>query len=459
MEGDRGSMEDFKEMCGDYGAAEAYLHAVPRFTHKNSMEDTARFFAHLGHPAQEKKILHVAGTNGKGSVCAYLCAVLEKAGISYGRFTSPHLVDMRERFFIDGGMISEEEFLWAFRGVQEALKTFPAAPASAPYHPSFFEFLFFMGMLIFARRGVEYVVLETGLGGRLDATNVVKRKEMCVITSIGWDHMEQLGESLAEIAGEKAGIMRAGVPVVYPEGAAEVTRTLARFAAKIGAKPCPLEKSAIKEIKIQNKTIDFSLRFLYDGYITFTVSTSALYQVENAALAVRALSLLEDGRITRSALQEGVRAAFWEGRMEEVLPSVYVDGAHNVDGIRAFLETVGARPCPGKRILLYSSMGDKQYRQAAALLAKSHLFARICPVRMQGERALGLEELTDSFRQYTGFDMKAYEGLAAAFEAQASHRQDEDEVYIVGSLYLAGEVKALLRSLKMDKSAPAWRKP
>lgn len=438
-------VSDMEETFDTYGAAERYINATPKFTSKNSIEDSESFYAHLGYPSRNKRILHVAGTNGKGSVCAYLCSVLQEAGISCGMFTSPHLVSMRERFRMDGDMVSETCFLQAFLRVMEGLRTLPEALAVKDYHPTFFEFLFFMAMILFEEAGVEYVVLETGLGGRLDATNVPEKKELCIITSIGYDHMEYLGDTLAEIAEEKAGILRRNVPVVYPVKQEEVTCAIEFCIRKIGAKACPLEKDAIKEIKIRNKTIDFSLRFLYYDYIGFTVSTSALYQVENASLAARALALLQDERITTAIIQEGIRTASWEGRMEEILPSVYVDGAHNIDGIRAFLETVGARPCAGKRILIYSSVRDKQYREAAAALVHAGLFDRICPVQMQGERALPLDQLTDLFRQYTGFDMIAYDTLERAFTEQVSHKNDEDEVYLVGSLYLVGEMKALLR--------------
>lgn len=440
-----------EEWIDTYGAAEKYISAVPKFTSKNSCEDTGRFLKHLGSPAQEKKILHVAGTNGKGSVCAYLCSVLQKAGISCGMFTSPHLVSMRERFRINGTIVSEEAFLWAFQRVKEGLKTLPKPLAQSAYHPTFFEFLFFMAMLLFEKAGVEYVVLETGLGGRLDATNAVERKEMCIITSIGYDHMEYLGETLAEIAGEKAGILQKNVPVVYLQKQEEVTRAIESYAGKIGAKSCPFTKDAIKEIKIGNKTIDFSLHLLYYDYIGFTVSTSALYQVENASLAVWALSLLQEERITAAIMQEGIREASWEGRMEEVLPSVYVDGAHNIDGISAFLETAGLHPCEGKRVLLYSSVRDKDYRKAAEALSQAGLFDRICPVQMQGERALPLTELVDAFRQYTGFEMAAYDTSQKAFAEQILKKQDGDVVYVVGSLYLVGEVKALLRRPYYDR--------
>lgn len=429
-----------------YGAAENYINATPKFTKKNSREDPARFWEFLGYPARECKILHIAGTNGKGSVCAYLCSVLQKAGISCGMFTSPHLVTMRERFVIDGEMISEEEFMGAFRVVMEGVQSF----LPGTYHPTFFEFLFFMAMVVFEKRRVEYAVLETGLGGRLDATNVTDEKKVCILTSIGYDHMEYLGETLPLIAKEKAGIMRRGVPVVYPDRQDEVTRVIEEYAGEIGAETFPLEKTAIKEIKIKNKTIDFSLHLLYYDYIGFTVSTSALYQVENASLAVRALELLRDGRITVPVMQAGIREAFWEGRMEEVLPLVYLDGAHNADGIRAFLETVGRHSCTGRRILLYSSVRDKQYREAAALLSQAGLFDVICLVPLRGERALPLPQLMDSFGQYTGFDKRAYDTPEEALRELLAYRNDGDVVYIVGSLYLVGEVKALLRSLEHD---------
>ncbi len=434
-----------EETFETYGAAVDYINATPKFTTKNSMEDTARFWAQLGYPAKNSKNLHIAGTNGKGSVCAYLCSVLRKAGISCGMFTSPHLVSMRERFVINGEMVSEEDFLYAFRVVMGEVKRLATS-----YHPTFFELLFFMAMTLFEKYGVEYVVLETGLGGRLDATNVVEEKKLCVITSIGYDHMEYLGETLAQIAGEKAGIMRAGVPVVYPERQEDVTRVMEEYAKKTGAETVPVGKAAIKEINIGHKTIDFSLHLHYYDYIGFTVSTSALYQVENASLAATGLALLGDCRVTASALQKGIGEMVWEGRMEEILPSVYLDGAHNVDGIYAFLETVKRHSCTGRRILLYSTVRDKQYARVAGLLAQAGLFDEICLVPLQGERALPLAHLTECFRQYTRFDIKAYERLDTALSELLTQKHDGDKVYIVGSLYLAGEVKALLRRFDND---------
>lgn len=430
-----------------YREAEAYISEIPKFTGKSSMEDTRRFLEHMGNPAQGCKIIHIAGTNGKGSVCAYLCAVLKEAGIRAGMFTSPHLVTMRERFAMDGRIADEQEFMTAFRRVMEKLSDLPADLGAKSYHPSFFEFLFFMAMVLFEEAGVEYVVLETGLGGRLDATNAVRNKKLCVITEIGYDHTEYLGDTLWQIAGEKAGIMRRGVPVIYSGRQEDVKRRIEEYARFIGAETVPLQAQAIKEIKIHHKTIDFSLHLNYYGYIGFTVSTSAVYQVENAALALKALEGLMDDRITVPVMQAGIRGMVWEGRMEEILPSVFLDGAHNIDGIRALLDTVRSQSCHGRRKLLFSIVKDKQYERVIREIAMSGVFDEIGLVALKDERALPLHVLEDFYGQYTGWVCKAYDDLETAFGSLVLGKEEEDIVYIAGSLYLAGEIKALLMGL------------
>ena len=438
------------EKIDTYGKAEEYINNIPKFTGKSSLEDTRRFLEHLGSPAKNCRIIHIAGTNGKGSVCAYLCSVFREAKIPAGMFTSPHLVTMRERMAVNGEMATEEEFMEAFHYVIDRLSALPPELSEVSYHPSFFEFLFFMAMVFFERAGVEYAVLETGLGGRLDATNAVSDKELCVITSIGYDHMEYLGDTLDKIASEKAGIVRPNVPVVYPVKQEQAAAIIEDHAAQLGAETVPVSCDAIKEIKIRNKTIDFSLHLNYYDYIGFTVSTSAVYQVENAALAVKALECLSDERITVPVMQEGIRKTVWEGRMEEILPSVYVDGAHNIDGIRAFLDTVRLQPCNGRRRLLFSMVQDKQYRTVIRELALSGLFDEIGVVALTDTRALPLNVLEESFRQYTDLICITYSDLETAFEKLVLEIDGEDRVYIVGSLYLVGEMKALLRRPRHD---------
>ena len=189
-----------------------YIEEIPKFTSKNPLEHTKNLLARLGNPQNDRKVIHVAGTNGKGSVCAYLDSMLRTGGYHVGLFTSPHLVKINERFKIDGVMVSDEQFVKAFEKVRTIIKE---AQADGLDHPSYFETLFLMCMVIFQEAQVEYVVLETGLGGRLDATNTVDKPLACIITSISKDHVEYLGDTITQIAGEKAGIIKPGVPVIY----------------------------------------------------------------------------------------------------------------------------------------------------------------------------------------------------------------------------------------------------
>ena len=206
---------------------------IPMWTRKkNSLEDVRRFLDYLGNPDRDRPAIHVAGTNGKGSVCAFLTSILEEAGYSTGTFISPHLVEVRERFLINGRMVDQESFEGAFETVLEASRKLADQGLC---HPTFFEFLFYMAMVLFRMRDVDVMILETGMGGRLDITNVLERPAACVITSISMDHTKYLGDTLAKIAGEKAGIIKTGVPLIFDDGQPEVSTILEGFAFRRGA--------------------------------------------------------------------------------------------------------------------------------------------------------------------------------------------------------------------------------
>ena len=195
-----------------YAQAAAYIEEIPKFTKKHSLDHTREFLKRLGDPALDRKIIHVAGTNGKGSVCAYIKAILTAEGKKTGFFTSPHLVSVNERIEICGKPVDDDAF---FRIFEEVYKIAGEMEAEGLGHPSYFEFLFGMGMKAFAASDVEYIILETGLGGRLDATNAVPEPFLTVITSISLDHTDILGDTIEKIAGEKAGIIKKGVPVIF----------------------------------------------------------------------------------------------------------------------------------------------------------------------------------------------------------------------------------------------------
>lgn len=442
-----------KRIITTFEEAENYINETPRFTTKHTMEDTKTFLHCLGDPDRELKIIHVAGTNGKGSVCAYLRSILEAAGYRVAVFTSPHLVDIRERFVVGGEMISHEDFLRIFSLIYDRLDR-DALEAEEPgaYHPSYFEYLFFMGLLYFAEKKPDYCILETGLGGSLDATNAVAKKELSVITRIGLDHVEYLGDTLEAIAGEKAGIMAASTPAVCWDTCPGTTAVFQGKGANLGISVDFVSKDDCSFGKNMNKTIDFSLRTEYYDYISLTLHTIAVYQIENAALAVRAIEALDKGRtITAGQIQQGVSACFWAGRMEEVLPQVYVDGAHNEDGIRAFLETVaqdGHDGLAGSRSLLFGVVKDKDYEGMIGRLAASGLFDRIAIAHMRTERGAAPEVLERLFSRYPGCRYCLYHSVEAAFRGLLKSRDPMERIYAAGSLYLAGEIKELVSNDK-----------
>ena len=440
--------------------AVAYLKDMPRFTVKKNPADNRDlkwFLKKLGNPEQNLRIIHVAGTNGKGSVCAYMSSILQEAGYRTAVFTSPHLVDMRERFTVNGKMISEETFLQVYRAVGDALQE--ANSVTPEFVLNFYEYLFCMALLCFAEGKPDYCIIETGLGGRLDATNYVDNKLLTVITRISLDHVQYLGDTTAKIAAEKAGILRPGVPVVYLDGDADASAAICRKASELGAPQIPVSKKDYTFLGFRKKYIDFSLRSEYYNYISLTLHTIARYQMENAALAVRAVEVLfrsadteeNGGRLcagvgcpTVEEIRRGILGCFWQGRMEEVLPEVYVDGAHNDDGIRAFLDTVEQDGCTEGRRLLFGVAADKDCRHMIQRVITSGLFDRIAFTHMRTARSLSLEELKGLLAAYPEDRFTMYTEADTALRTEVSGRQPGERLYIAGSLYLVGEIKESL---------------
>lgn len=433
-----------KKEITTFEQAQDYLYQVPRFTSKNSPKDTKQFLGVLGNPDQGLHIIHVAGTNGKGSVCAYLRSILEAAGRKTAAFTSPHLVDIRERFVIGQERISKEAFLKVFLTVYNSLD-WMALEQGKGYHPTYFEYLFLMAMLWFSEEKPDVCILETGLGGRLDATNSVTSKELAIITRIGLDHVEYLGDTIKAIAGEKAGIMKTGVPLVFSDVEPEATCVFLEEAEKLGISVYGVSKNDYAKINFKNKFIDFYMRSLYYGYVTLSLHTIARYQVENAALAVRALEVWDrEHNITQEQIRQGLWNGTWPGRMEEILPEVYVDGAHNEDGICAFLDTVRYDGYDQRRCLMFGVVADKDYSAMLQHLIKAHAFRFIAVAHLHTNRAVTLEKIEKLLLQYPECEYTLYENVDTAFRALLAERLPEERIYIVGSLYLAGEIKELL---------------
>lgn len=430
-----------------YEEAVAYILDIPKFTKKNEPSHTREFLSRLGDPQESFPVIHVAGSNGKGSVCAFLNSVMMESGIHVGMFTSPHLVDIRERFQLDGKLCSREQFLAAVQTVHEVVL---GMQADGWPHPTFFEYIFAVGMVMFSREKVACAVLETGLGGRLDATNVVRRPLLTVITSISLEHTEILGDTIAAIAGEKAGIIKPGVPVIFDGNEPEAAEVIARVAREQGA---PMEKISADNIKIllsDGKNIDFSLESRYD-VTKVSIPFSAEYQVRNGALALAAANRLKDSLpITNKGIRKGFSKVRWPGRMEEVLPDVYLDGAHNVSGVKAFLLAVkGLTDKPS--VLLFSMVKEKDYKEAIRLLCREGRWDEIILTKISdNKRALETAELEQCFREETDSTVLTIEEPERAYALALAYRKPGQKLFCTGSLYLIGELKKIAGGCRSD---------
>lgn len=423
-----------------YEQAVSYIEEIPKFTKKHTLAHTKEFLKRLGDPCSKRKVIHVAGTNGKGSVCAYMQAVLLAMGKRTGFFTSPHLIVMNERIRIDREQIENEEFLAVFRQVKETVDGMAKDGLS---HPSYFEFLFGMGMLAFERADVEYVILETGLGGRLDATNAVEHPAVTVITSISLDHTAYLGDTVEKIAAEKAGIIKEGVPVIFDGSNPAASGVIEAQCKKMHAECRKLGKNAYEIKEITWKHIAFSRVNAYDKGVLWTIQGCGTYQMMNVSLALFALETLFPPEEREYAIWRGAVADLvWEGRMEQIWPGVYLDGAHNPGAMEGFADTLEALG-ETDPVLVFSAVSDKEYTEMAKILCERvDAFAYIC-TQIQDERGMPADKLAQIFRTRTDRTVLAFENPKEAIRTALQLRKGR-RIYCLGSLYLVGELRKYL---------------
>ena len=425
-----------------YQEAVAYIDETPKFTKKNSLEHTRAFLKRLGDPQENMKILHVAGTNGKGSVCSFLASMLKAAGKRTGLFTSPHLVKINERFVVDEEEIGDEEFLEAFHTVMDCVREM--REEGYP-HPTYFELLFLIGMKIFEKAGVEYLVLETGLGGRLDATSSIAHPLVTVITSISLDHTEYLGDTIAAIAGEKAGIIKEGVPVVYDASCPESAEVIRKKAEELHAPAYGITSKMYKISKTTKKHIDFCIDCGYYDCIELTISSVAEYQVKNAAEAVTAIRVMEQGgEFSDEVIRSGIEKMRWQGRMEQVLPGVIIDGAHNEAGVEEFVKTARRLEADDPVTLLFAAVGDKDYRHMIETICRELRLERVIVTEVGGYRSVDVRKPEALFREFGQKQVTACPDVEEAFD-EAMKEKGDGILFCVGSLYLVGSIKSILK--------------
>lgn len=432
-----------------------HINSVSRYGNRPGAECTKALLARLGNPERELKIIHIAGTNGKGSVCMYIAGMLRSLGLNTGVFTSPHLIRENERIRFNDELISDEDFTDCFEKVHRAeLELLNDGFGQISY----FDFFVGIAMLYYAMKRPDVVILETGLGGRLDSTNAVESPVMTVITSISLDHVAILGDTVEKIAAEKAGIIKHGAPVVYVAGQ-EYSHVIEEKAEAMGIKAAGVEKSQCEIHEIGSKHIDFSLDSIYYKDNVFRLATPAVYQVMNAALAMTAVQMLVESRcFDRIAydsmdrqnyidrIRRGLESVTWEGRMEQVCEGFYIDGAHNPDGIAALLDTAAAmkKNTRGHYVLMFSAVNDKDYSSMIKEICDSNIFDEYVITQIEGARCLDVSKIADTFRRYTDGHVNEEPDVGQAVKKSVECFGGNATVICAGSLYLAGEVRKVM---------------
>jgi len=401
----------------NYSTAIDFLYSLRLFGAKFGLENTLKLAALAGNPQAQLRFINVAGTNGKGSTCAMLESIYRAAGLRVGLFTSPHLVSFRERIQVNRQLPGEAEVVRLVSEIQPLLKSFPA-----DHHPTFFEVVAVMALKWFAEQQCDLVIWETGLGGRLDATNIVTPLAS-VITNIALDHQQWLGDTLAKIAAEKAGIIKPGIPVATAAVEPEVLRVITAVARENNSPLTLVDTAAGRPLP---------------------AALLGAHQQLNAALALAVVEILQ-GRIAVSAeaIRTGLATVNWPGRLQLISLSdgrqILLDGAHNLAGAEALRAALSAHFAGLRPAIIFGALEDKKWAGICQLLAP--LAGKIFTVPVASDRTAAAAALAGAFQTANpAAAVAACESLPAALQAS----QAEPFVVITGSLYLVGEALELL---------------
>jgi len=425
----------------DYEACLAKMFSLRRFGIKLGLGTIRNILKELGNPQNRFSSIHIAGTNGKGSIASGIASILIAAGYRVGLYTSPHLVTFNERIQINGRAISNKRVVAAHRAVQ--------AVHRGKREPTFFEFATAMAFFEFAEQQIDWGIIETGMGGRLDATNIV-RPAVCVISNISLEHKFYLGNTIAEIAAEKGGIVKKGTPVVTGVRRKQAIDTIEAIAQK---KAAPLFRLG-KDFKVRRK---FTGGFHYHGLDNHwkNLSTSLLgpHQVDNAAISLAVCEILkqQDVSISEENLRKGLGAIQWPGRLEIVGngPKIILDGAHNLMAARNLARYLRTSLNTKSITMVLGILDDKPYQ--AMLQALVPLCRRLIVTRPVIDRALQPEKLYEAARPLAQ-NIAMAPNVDAAVKTALSNAETNDIICIAGSLYVVGEAKQTLSRMGINGS-------
>ncbi len=422
-----------------------YLYSLQKHGIKLGLSNTLELMKLLGQPQKSFRCIHIAGTNGKGSTASMIASILKEAGYTTGLFTSPHLISFTERIRINGQLISEKDAIELASGIRKSI-------ADTDLNPTFFEFVTAMAFHYFACNNVDWAVIETGMGGRLDATNVVQ-PEVTVITNISLDHCEFLGNTISDIAFEKAGIMKQGVPLITASQDPVVTNQLSEMATSLNSVIHVYKKDFNGDLKDMS---DRQITLNYSGtnqYSNLEVPLTGAHQLDNACTAIRACEVLKAKGLSISAqsLERGLKRVNLEGRLEWVSdsPPILLDGAHNPEASRLLASSI-LEIFPDKKIILITGvMSDKDIKETIEPLIK--IADSIILTKAQYERAASSDKLRSivSSLQESGLTYKpvstiSTSSVSEAIDTAKKQCTEDSIILITGSFYTTGEAKEVL---------------
>jgi dihydrofolate synthase/folylpolyglutamate synthase len=409
------------------------------------LEQVKSFLDHLGEPHRAYPVIHVAGTNGKGSVCTYVTQALVEAGYRVGTTMSPHLEAVNERVRLDGVPVDDALLLDAIESLDRARWDWARSAGITESPLTYFEFTTVLAFQVFAASAVDVAVVEVGMGGRLDATNVVQ-PNVCAITSIGFDHMEHLGNTLGAIAGEKAGILKRGVPVVIGALPPEARQVVELRAKQLGA---PLWRPGNEMTKELRKT-GWQLRTPGGTLQDVNLTMRGLHQGTNALVALGVLHQLrkQGFHVPDEALKAGLQKAMLGGRLETLLPGLIVDGAHNEEGATALAAWLASQPRPKNRILVLG-MGIERdpAKFVKPLLPHVDEIVTTMGAHPKAREPEALGQLLESVDAVVSIGDRIEDTLPEVY-------READETIVTGSLYLVGAARSLVREGALDGITP-----
>ena len=422
----------------NYNAALDFIHSLSKFGSKPGLKRVSRLVSLVNNPQNSLKFIHIAGTSGKGSTANFCASILKEANFKVGLYTSPFIVDFRERFMINGQMISQEDFC----RLTEYLIPYTEILKSEGEQITEFEFNTVLGFLWFKEQNCDVVCLEVGMGGRFDATNIIEKPLVSVITSIGLDHTDYLGNTIDKIAFEKCGIIKQGCPCVcYPLQKKDAEKVIFDICKQRDS------KLTIPNVKDLNKTeiLDDMSSYFYKGK-GYTVNMAGEHQIYNSLTAIAAIQELNKKgfNITENDIIKGISSVKCPARLEIISkkPLIIIDGAHNADKISALYSYV--KRFSGKIVAVCGMLKDKDYEKAAELIAP--LCKKIITVTPQNPRALTSDELMKTVSQFCENCISA-PSVSDGAKLAYSSLSDDDVLVCFGSLYIAGEVRQTILSI------------